>query len=512
MNDASTALIVLAAGQGTRMHSKKAKVLHSFAGRTLLSHCLNTAMEVGPDHLVLVVRHQREAVAEEARKVCPSVIIADQDDIPGTGRAVWCGLQALEQAVGGVPGTVVVTAADVPLLEESTIHALIAEKEKDDAAVALLTTEVENPFGYGRIQRVAGMVASIVEERDATYAQKQIKEINAGIYAFDGEFLKNTLPGLSANNDQGEIYLTDTIAAARQQGRRVASHLLYDTLQAEGCNDRAQLAQLRAEYNRRRTRYWMLRGVTIIDPFTTWIDADVNIGPDTTIYPNTQLRGNTTIGEDCRIGPDSTLIDMNIEDACEVVRVHGISSHLHRGCNVGPFTYLRPGTELGENGKIGGFCETKNAQIGIGTKVPHLSYVGDATIGDYTNIGAATIFANYDGVNKHHTTVGSYCRTASDNVFVAPVNIGDGVYTGAGTIVREDIPDGALAVNDMKQRTIPGWVAEHRPGTDAARAAQGQMPATPPHPQGRNPHDAPGNPLAAENAPQTPTDNPNPNN
>lgn len=479
MSDSPRAVIVLAAGQGTRMKSKKAKVLHSFAGRTLLAHCLHTAMDTDAEHIVLVVRHQRDAVVAEAEKVCPGIIIADQDEVPGTGRAVWCGLQALQQATGSTSGTVVVTSADVPLLEESTIAALVAGKNEEDAAVCLLTTEVEVPFGYGRIQRVAGMVASIVEEKDATYAQKQIKEINAGIYAFDGDFLAATLPTLSNNNAQGEIYLTDTIKAAREQGRRVASFLQSDTRQAEGCNDRAQLAALRAEYNWRRCRYWMLQGVTIVDPTSTWIDAEVTIGMDTTLLPNTQLCGNTVIGEDCRIGPDSTLTDVQVADGAQVFRVHATEAEIGPGATVGPFTYLRPGTKLGPESKVGGFCETKNIELGRGSKVPHLSYVGDATIGEYSNIGAATIFANYDGVNKHRSTVGSYCRTGSDNIFVAPVNIGDGVYTGAGTVVRNDIPAGALSVNDTRQRIIENWVVENRAGTPAAQAAQAAHSAQP---------------------------------
>lgn len=460
------------------MKSKKAKVLHSFAGRTLLSHAIHTALEVEPERIVLVVRHDREAVAAEAKRVDPEIIIADQDEIPGTGRAVWCAMKKLEEIGQGKQGTLVVTSADVPLMESSTILSLVETREDESSALCLLTTEVDNPFGYGRIQRIAGQVAGIVEEKDATYAQRQIKEVNAGIYAFDVEFLAEVLPKLSDNNSQGEIYLTDTLKIARETGRKVSSVLLADTAQAKGCNDRAQLAELRAEYNRRRTRYWMLQGVTIIDPNSTWIDADVTVGMDTTIYPNTQLRHGTVIGEDCRIGPDSTLMDVTVGDGAEVCRVHGISSTIGAKANVGPFTYLRPGTHLGPETKVGGFCETKNIEVGRGTKIPHLSYVGDATIGEKTNIGAASIFANYDGVNKHHSTVGSYCRTGANNVFIAPVHVGDGVYTGGGTIVRHDIPSGALAVNQLEMRVIPDWVVNHRPGTEAAQAAKGEIGTT----------------------------------
>lgn len=373
-------IVILAAGQGTRMKSKKAKVLHSFAGRTLLSHAIHTAIEANPERIVLVVRHQAEAVAAEAKRVYPDIVIAHQDEVPGTGRAVWCALQKLQE-LGDNSGTLVVTSADVPLMEASTIQSLAETRQDEASALCLLTTEISNPFGYGRIQRIAGQVAGIVEERDATYAQKQIKEVNAGIYAFDFSFLEETLPQLSGDNAQGEIYLTDTIKVAHANGRKVSSVLLADTAQAEGCNDRAQLAELRAEYNRRRTRYWMLHGVTINDPSTTWIDADVTIGPDTTLYPNTQLRGTTTVGEDCRIGPDSTLIDVQIADAAEVFRVHGISAKIGSRTFVGPFTSLLPGSVIADGAHVGAFCEIKDVEVKAGTKIPHLAFVGKAKVG-----------------------------------------------------------------------------------------------------------------------------------
>jgi bifunctional UDP-N-acetylglucosamine pyrophosphorylase/glucosamine-1-phosphate N-acetyltransferase len=255
------------------------------------------------------------------------------------------------------------------------------------------------------------------------------------------------------------------------QGLRVSAHLIDDLWQTEGVNDRVQLSRLGAELNRRIVEGWMRAGVTVVDPATTWIDADVTLGRDVTIHPQTQIHGASTIGDDVVIGPDTTLTDVEIGRGASVVRTHGFLAVIGAGATVGPFSYLRPGTELGVKGKIGTFVETKNAQLGAGTKVPHLTYVGDATIGEQTNIGASSVFVNYDGVNKMHTTIGSHCRTGSDNMFVAPVTVGDGAYTGAGTVVRKDVPPGALAINVSPQRNLLGWVYEKRAGTASAKAA-----------------------------------------
>jgi bifunctional UDP-N-acetylglucosamine pyrophosphorylase/glucosamine-1-phosphate N-acetyltransferase len=298
-----------------------------------------------------------------------------------------------------------------------------------------------------------------------------VREINSGIYAFDGRFLADALGRITNDNAKGEYYLTDVVAIARGDGATVGAHVTDDVMQTEGANDRAQLAALAAHLNRRTLDRWMREGVTVVDPTSTWIDVTVTLEPDTTILPGVQLLGATTVAEDAVVGPDSTLKDCEIGRGAKVVRTHGELAVIGAGANVGPFSYLRPGTELGEGGKIGAFVETKNARIGDGAKVPHLSYVGDAEIGEATNIGAGTIFANYDGVAKHRTTVGRHARTGSNNTFVAPVSIGDGAVTGGGTVVRRDVPAGALAVNDVQQRVIEGWVQERRPGSPAAEAA-----------------------------------------
>jgi bifunctional UDP-N-acetylglucosamine pyrophosphorylase/glucosamine-1-phosphate N-acetyltransferase len=324
-------------------------------------------------------------------------------------------------------------------------------------------------------------VLGIVEHKDADAAQRAITEINSGIYAFDLPVLRAALARIGTDHAQGEKYLTDVLAIARADGGTVRAASTTDRWLVEGVNDRVQLARLGAEMRRRILEKHMRAGVTIEDPGTTWIDADVSIGQDTVIHPGVQLQGLTDVGSEAEIGPDSTLKDTEIGDRARVVRTHALLAVIGEGASVGPFTYLRPGTELGKDGKIGGFCETKNARLDEGAKVPHLSYVGDAEIGAGTNIGAATIFANYDGVNKHRTSVGSQVRVGSNNTLVAPVSIGDGAATGANTTVLADVPAGALAVNDTHLRIMEGWTERRRPGTAAAEAAQAaQAPAPDP--------------------------------
>jgi bifunctional UDP-N-acetylglucosamine pyrophosphorylase/glucosamine-1-phosphate N-acetyltransferase len=337
---------------------------------------------------------------------------------------------------------------------------------------------VPNPTGYGRVLRNdEGDVEAIVEEKDATREQREIREINSGILAFDAEFLLNALPRISNDNAKGEYYLTDAIGIAREDGLTVGAFAIDDVMQTEGANDRAQLAGLAAELNQRILRRWMRDGVTIIDPASTWVDTDVVLERDVTLLPGVQLHGATVVGEDAVVGPDCTLKDVEVGPGATVVRTHGELAVVGAGATVGPFSYLRPGTELGAGGKIGGFVETKNAQIGAGAKVPHLSYVGDAEIGEGTNIGAGTIFANYDGIQKHRTTIGKQARTASNNTFVAPVHIGDGAATGAGTVVRRDVAPGALAVSSGPQREIEGWTLRRRAGTPMAEAAEAALSA-----------------------------------
>lgn len=491
------AVIVLAAGEGTRMRSATPKVLHTLAGRSMLGHALAAAQALDPRRTAVVVRHEREAVAAHARELLPQVLVADQDDVPGTGRAVQCALGVLDAAAQAeaasagdgpgepgaaagvlVEGPVVVLAGDIPLLDGETLGELLAAHSADGNAVTVLTTEVAAPTGYGRILRAgpddadhAGDVLGIVEEKDATDAQRAIAEINSSVYVFDAAVLRGAFGRLGRDNAQGEVYLTDVLAIARGDGGRVRALRTDDPVLVEGVNDRAQLAVLRAELNRRVLDTWMRAGVTVVDPATTWVDVDVELAQDVTLLPGTQLLGATSVATGATVGPDTTLQDVEVHEGATVVRTHGLLAVIGAGATVGPFAYLRPGTVLGERGKIGTFVETKNAEIGAGSKVPHLSYVGDATIGVETNIGAASVFVNYDGVRKHRTTIGSYARTGSDNMFVAPVSVGDGAYTGAGSVIRHDVPSGALAVSAGAQRNIEGWVQRSRAGTPAAEAA-----------------------------------------
>lgn len=482
------AVIVLAAGEGTRMRSATPKVLHTLAGRSMVGHALATARGLDPERVVVVVRHERERVAAHIAEIDSAVLLADQDDIPGTGRAVQVAMTRLDGAAqadsahGGTPGSaaaalvtgaIVVVAGDVPLLDAGTLGELLAAHHEDANAVTVLTTEVDDATGYGRILREPGTgdVLGIVEHKDATDAQREIREINSSIYVFDAGVLRGALGRLGRDNAQGEVYLTDVLALAREDGGHVRALRTDDPFVVEGVNDRVQLAALAREYNRRIVEDWMREGVTVIDPATTWIDVDVELERDVTILPGTQLHGATVVGEGATVGPDTTLTDVEIGAGATVTRTQGSLAVIRAGASVGPFAYLRPGTDLGEKGKIGTFVETKNAVIGTGSKVPHLSYVGDATIGEHSNIGAASVTVNYDGVNKHRTTIGSHVRTGADNMFVAPVSVGDGAYTGAGTVVRRDVPAGALGVSAGSQRNIEGWVARSRPGTAAAKAA-----------------------------------------
>ncbi|WP_026918697.1 bifunctional UDP-N-acetylglucosamine diphosphorylase/glucosamine-1-phosphate N-acetyltransferase GlmU [Gordonia shandongensis] len=476
----SIAVIVLAAGAGTRMKSKTPKILHEIGGRTLVGHALHGAAQLEPDHLVAVVSHERERVSAEidgiAEQLGRTVVIAEQDQPLGTGDAARAGMTGLPD---DFDGTVIVTVADAPLLDGETLSDLVAEHLRAEpglpTAVTLTSFIADDPTGYGRIVRADGPgsdVLAITEHKDATAAELAISEVNAGIYAFSADLLRTGIASLSTDNVQGEYYITDLVSIARAADLPVHAFTVTDPAVVAGCNDRAQLAELGAELNRRIVRGHLLAGVTVVDPATTWIDVDVEIGQDVRIEPGTQLRGGTRIADDAVVGPDTTLTGVVVGEGASVIRTHGSDAHIGAGATVGPFAYLRPGTVLGADGKIGTFVETKNARIGTGTKVPHLTYVGDAEIGEHTNIGASSVFVNYDGVDKHRTVIGSHCRTGSDNMFVAPLTIGDGAYTGAGTVLRDDVPPGALAVSAGAQRNIADWVVTKRPGTPAADAAR----------------------------------------
>jgi len=473
MPPSPTAVVVLAAGEGTRMRSATPKVLHAVGGRSLLGHALHAAAGTDPDHLVVVVGHGREQVGPHCHHIGVElgreIHTAVQDRRRGTGHAVACGLRALPT---GSSGTLLVSYGDVPMLDASTLRALQAEHTDAGNAVTLLTAEIDDPRGYGRVLRDdKGDVTAIVEQADASLDELAVPEVNSGVYAFDLDMVREALSRLGTDNAQGEMYLTDVVSIARQEGLGVGAVGVSDPWLVAGINDRVQMATLGAELNRRVLERWMRAGVTVIDPSSTWIDVGVRLERDVTLLPGTQLHGRTAVEEAATIGPDSTLTDVAVGARASVVRTHGSSSRVGEETSVGPFAYLRPGVELDARGKIGTFVEVKNSHIGEGSKVPHLTYVGDATVGEGSNIGASSVFVNYDGVTKHRTIVGSHVRTGSDNTFVAPVTIGDGAYTGAGTVVREDVPPGALAVSSGAQRTMEGWVERRRPGTAAARAA-----------------------------------------
>ena len=469
MPDQVTA-IVLAAGAGTRMKSARAKVLHELAGRSMIEHALVAVSGAGAHTTVAVVGHDRDQVSEAVTSFDPAIVIAVQEQQNGTGHAVHVALEALD-----VPpdGTVVVTYGDVPLLSSQTLSELLVGHRAAQRTVTILTAEVDDPTGYGRIVRDDdGVVSAIREHADASDAERMIHEINSGILVVDAQFLGHAVARLESANAQGELYLTDIVGKAVSEGRPVGAHVLEDVWQTEGVNDRVQLARLGRELNRRITRHWMTEGVTIVDPDTTWIDSAVTLAADVTVLPGTQLLGATIVAAGATIGPDTTLRNVEVGENATVVRTHGSDAVIGADASVGPFAFLRPGAELCAGGKIGTFVEVKNSVIGAGAKVPHLSYVGDADIGEGANIGAGTIFANYDGVTKNRSTIGRRAKTGSNNTFVAPVDVGDGAFTGAGATIREDVPPGALAVSAGPQRNIEGWVADKRPGSASDQAAR----------------------------------------
>ncbi|WP_078655645.1 bifunctional UDP-N-acetylglucosamine diphosphorylase/glucosamine-1-phosphate N-acetyltransferase GlmU [Streptomyces fulvoviolaceus] len=465
------AVVVLAAGEGTRMKSATPKVLHAICGRSLVGHVLAAARELDPENLVVVVGHAREKVTAHLAEIDPHVRTAVQAQQNGTGHAVR---MALEELGGSVDGTVVVVCGDTPLLSGETLKHLAATHTADGNAVTVLTAEVPDATGYGRIVRdgASGAVTEIVEHKDASDSQRAIREINSGVFAFDGQLLADALGKVRTDNSQGEEYLTDVLGILREAGHRVGASIAGDHREIAGINNRVQLSEARRILNDLLLTRAMLSGVDVIDPATTWVDVTVTFGQDATIHPGTQLHGSTHLGEGAEVGPNSRITNTRIGAGARVDNTVADSAEVGANATVGPYAYLRPGTRLGAKGKIGTYVETKNASIGEGTKVPHLSYVGDATIGEYSNIGAASVFVNYDGQDKHHTTVGSHCRTGSDNMFVAPVTVGDGAYTAAGSVITKDVPPGSLAVARGQQRNIEGWVARKRPGSAAAKAAE----------------------------------------
>lgn len=470
------AVIVLAAGEGTRMKSATPKVLHTISGRSLVGHVVAAARALEPEHLLVVVGHAREQVTAHLAGTDAAVRTAVQYEQNGTGHAVRAGLAELPE----LTGTVVITAGDTPLLTPDTLRALVEAHTADGNAVTVLTAEVPDPTGYGRIVRGAdGSVLAIVEQKDATDEQRAIPEINSGVFAFDAQLLTDALAKVTTDNAQGEEYLTDTLGILREAGHRVGASVAGDHREIAGINNRVQLAEARRILNDRLLHRAMLEGATIMDPASTWLDVTVEFEPDTLVLPNTQLYGATRLASGAVVGPNCTLTDTLVGPGATVSNTVAVSAEIGEAASVGPYAYLRPGAKLGPRAKAGTYVEMKNATLGEGTKVPHLSYVGDATIGDHTNIGAASVFVNYDGQAKHHTTIGSHCRTGSDNMFVAPVTVGDGAYTAAGSVITKDVPAGSLAVARGQQRNIEGWVARKRPGSAAAHAAEQAQQAAP---------------------------------
>ncbi|MDJ1136561.1 bifunctional UDP-N-acetylglucosamine diphosphorylase/glucosamine-1-phosphate N-acetyltransferase GlmU [Streptomyces iconiensis] len=469
------AVVVLAAGEGTRMKSATPKVLHEICGRSLVGHVVNAARAVDPEHLVVVVGHAREKVTAHLAESAGEARTAIQYEQNGTGHAVRMGLEELSGSGVALDGTVLVTCGDTPLLTGGTLQRLAETHVADGNAVTVLTAEVPDATGYGRIVRAradGGAVTGIVEHKDASEAQRAIREINSGVFAFDARLLTEALGKVRTDNSQGEEYLTDVLGILREAGHRVGASVAADHREIAGINNRVQLSEARGMLNARLVEDAMLAGVTVVDPATTWFDVGVTYEPDAMVHPNSQLLGATHLAGGCEVGPNSRLTDTRVGEGAAVSNSVTKGVEIGAGASVGPYTYLRPGTRLGAGVKAGSFVEMKNSEIGEGTKVPHLSYVGDAEIGEHSNIGAASVFVNYDGEAKHRTTVGSHCRTGADNMFVAPVTVGDGAYTAAGSVITKDVPPGSLAVARGQQRNIAGWVARKRPGSAAAQAAQ----------------------------------------
>jgi bifunctional UDP-N-acetylglucosamine pyrophosphorylase / glucosamine-1-phosphate N-acetyltransferase len=463
------AVVVLAAGQGTRMKSALPKVLHPLGGRSMLGHVLAAAAPLGAEHTVVVVGAGRAAVEEHLAEVAPAARPVFQAEQRGSGHAAAVALEA----VPAIEGAVLLVNGDAPLLRPETVTTLVDAHRSAGNVLTVLTAEVADPTGLGRIVRDAeGAVRAIVEERDATPEQRAIREINAGVYVGDAAALRRSLAALGEDNDQGEQYLTDVLGLLVAEGGRVGGVRAEDPDDVLGCNDRRELAARRRTLNDRVLDDLMRSGVTVVDPATTWVDVTVTVAPDAVLEPGVQLQGTTSVATGAVVGPDTTLRDTEVAEGASVVRSHVLGAVVGPEATVGPFSYLRPGTRLARGAKVGAFVETKNAEVGIGSKVPHLSYVGDATIGEGANIGAATVFVNYDGVAKHRTTIGDHVRIGSDTMLVAPVTVGDGAYTAAGSVITSDVPPGAMAVARATQRNVAGWVRRRRPGTAAAKAAE----------------------------------------
>jgi bifunctional UDP-N-acetylglucosamine pyrophosphorylase/glucosamine-1-phosphate N-acetyltransferase len=442
----------MAAGEGTRMRSSLPKMLHPVCGRAMVAWPIIAAREAGAGRVVAIDSPNQNIVPGLPDQV--QIVTQPQPD--GTGGAVRAALPLIEGAE-----TVVVLSGDVPLISAATISGLLEAHSASGAAATMLTIELDDPGSYGRVVRSAsGEVERVVEAKtagDASAEQLAIREVNAGTYAFQAAPLAEALSGLSNDNAQGEYYLPDVLPALREAGHTVGAYLADDMAVTMGINNRADLAAVEAEARRRILNAHMLAGVTVVDPDSTWVDAEVEIAADARLEPGTSLRGQTEVGAGSTVGPLTTLIDSRLGEGVAVPHSYLVECVVGDGALVGPFAYLRPGAELEQGAKAGTFVEIKNSRIGEGAKVPHLAYVGDAEVGAGSNLGAGTITANYDGFRKNRTTIGENARLGVDTMLIAPVEVGDGAYTGAGAVIKSDVPEGALAVSENQQRNIEGY-------------------------------------------------------
>ena len=460
-------VVTLAAGEGTRMKSATPKVLHTISGRSLVGHVLHAVSSLSPKQVRVIVGAGREEVEAHISEIAPTAVTVFQEKRGGTGHATQLALDGLKPT-----GTLLVLAGDTPMLTSEALSQLLKHHHEGGFTASVLTAEHPDPTGYGRIVRADDdSLLRIVEERDADDTERDIYEVNSGVYAFDAAKLAAAIGKLKSNNSQGELYLTDVIEILRNEGGTIAAVMIDDFIEILGVNDRVQLAESAALLRDRINEDLMREGVSIIDPLNTWVYSTATVASDVTLMPGTAISGSTTIASGAIIGPRTTLVDCTVGAGARVIESRCAESIIGDGAQVGPYTYLRPGTKLLSNTKVGAYVEMKNATLGEGSKVPHLSYVGDAVIGEGSNIGAATIFVNYDGVEKHYTVVGDHVRIGSDSMLVAPVTIGDGAYTAAGSVITEDVPPGAIGVGRAKQRNVIGWVLRKRSGTKSAEAA-----------------------------------------
>ena len=455
---AQTHVVILAAGQGTRMKSALPKVLHPIVGRPMVERVVDTAKAIDPASITVIVGHSAEDV-QACLKDRTDIQFALQMPQLGTAHA----LQQAEPLLAERTGTVVLLSGDVPLLRSQTLQQLLDVHHSAQAAVTVMTAMVDRPYGYGRIVRTGGRLARIVEERDATPTERQIKEINAGIYAFDLAPLFDALRGIASQNAQGEYYLTDLIAIYHRRKLTIETMVAPNPVEIRGINSRTELAEVSRLVRQTKNEELMAAGVTIIDPATTYIDSEVEVGPDTVIHPGVVLEGRTRIGAMCEIQAHVRITDSELGERVHVNNFC-LLNHVRvaDGAAVGPFAHLRPETTVGEGAKVGNFVELKKTTLGAGSKVSHLSYLGDASVGADVNIGAGTIVCNYDGQKKQQTVIEDGAFVGSDTQLIAPVTVGRGAYIGTGTTVRENVPPGALAVSAGKQRTIEGWVERKR--------------------------------------------------